>query len=51
MIVHLLDGTYELFRQFYGLRRQKKGEDPPLVDFVVFRIEQSIQLVRRRPTA
>jgi 5'-3' exonuclease len=28
MIVHLLDGTYELFRQFYGLRRQKKGEDP-----------------------
>src|SRR5258708_4027175 len=29
MIVHLLDGTYELFRQFYGLRRFKKGEDPP----------------------
>jgi len=29
MIVHLLDGTYELFRQFYGLRRYKKGEDPP----------------------
>ena len=29
MIVHLLDGTYELFRQFYGLRRQKKGEGPP----------------------
>jgi 5'-3' exonuclease len=30
MIVHLLDGTYELFRQFYGLRRYKKGDDPPL---------------------
>jgi 5'-3' exonuclease len=29
MIVHLLDGTYELFRQFYGLRRYNKGEDPP----------------------
>jgi 5'-3' exonuclease len=29
MIVHLLDGTYELFRQFYGLRRYQKGEDPP----------------------
>ena len=29
MIVHLLDGTYELFRQFYGLRRYKRGEDPP----------------------
>jgi len=30
MIVHLLDGTYELFRHFYGLRRFTKGEDPPL---------------------
>jgi 5'-3' exonuclease len=27
MIVHLLDGTYELFRQFYGRRRFSKGED------------------------
>jgi len=27
MIVHLLDGTYELFRQFYGLRRFNNGED------------------------
>jgi len=30
MIVHLLDGTYELFRHFYGLRRAKLPEDPPL---------------------
>ena len=30
MIVHLLDGTYELFRHFYGLRRFHKGEDAPL---------------------
>ncbi len=29
MVVHLLDGTYELFRHFYGVRRYKKGEDPP----------------------
>jgi len=30
MIVHLVDGTYELFRHFYGLRRFTKGADPPL---------------------
>ncbi|MGZ8265158.1 MAG: hypothetical protein ACXWUI_13560, partial [Burkholderiales bacterium] len=30
MIVHLIDGTYELFRHFYGLRRFNKGEDRPL---------------------
>ena len=30
MIVHLLDGTYELFRHFYGLRRAKLPIDPPL---------------------
>src|SRR5881392_4147317 len=29
MIVHLVDGTYELFRQFYGLRRFTKGKDRP----------------------
>jgi 5'-3' exonuclease len=29
MIVHLLDGTYELFRHFYGQRRYHKGKDPP----------------------
>jgi len=28
MIVHLIDGTYELFRHFYGIRRFKKT-DPP----------------------
>ncbi|MGB8520580.1 MAG: 5'-3' exonuclease H3TH domain-containing protein [Candidatus Tumulicola sp.] len=27
MIVHLVDGTYELFRHFYGLRRFNNGED------------------------
>jgi 5'-3' exonuclease len=29
MIVHLIDGTYELFRQFYGRRRFNKGVDKP----------------------
>jgi len=29
MIVHLVDGTYELFRHFYGLRRFNKGQDKP----------------------
>jgi 5'-3' exonuclease len=30
MIVHLVDGTYELFRHFYGLRRFTKGNDRPM---------------------
>jgi 5'-3' exonuclease len=29
MIVHAVDGTYELFRHFYGLRRFNKGKDKP----------------------
>lgn len=29
MIVHLIDGTYELFRQFYGRRRFAEGGDAP----------------------
>ncbi len=29
MIVHLVDGTYELFRHFYGQRRFNKGADKP----------------------
>jgi len=29
MIVHLIDGTYELFRHFYGRRRSNKGKDTP----------------------
>jgi 5'-3' exonuclease len=30
VVVHLVDGTYELFRHFYGLRRFNKGKDAPL---------------------
>jgi 5'-3' exonuclease len=29
VIVHLIDGTYELFRHFYGLRSFNKGKDKP----------------------
>lgn len=45
MLVHLVDGTYELFRHFYGLRRFSP-EDPPfgavigVVDTVLQMIEQ-----------
>jgi 5'-3' exonuclease len=30
MMVHLVDGTYELFRHFYGLRRFTKDKDRPM---------------------
>src|SRR5207302_2762003 len=30
MIVHLIDGTYELFRHFYGHPRYNQGKDKPL---------------------
>ena len=29
MIIHLIDGTYELFRHFYGQRKFNKGKDKP----------------------
>src|SRR5579864_830331 len=34
MIVHLVDGTYELFRHFYGARRSRQGEDAPFAAVV-----------------
>jgi len=30
VVVHLVDGTYELFRHFYGARNYNKGKDAPL---------------------
>src|SRR5436190_7549331 len=45
--LHLIDGTYELFRHFYGLRRFSKGKDPPygavigVLQTVLQMIEQS----------
>ena len=29
MMIHLVDGTYELFRHFYGARRSNDGKDVP----------------------
>jgi 5'-3' exonuclease len=34
MIVHLIDGTYELFRQFYGTLRFAKAQDKPFAAVV-----------------
>ena len=45
MVVHLVDGTYELFRHFYGLRRFNKGEDTPFgaVNGVLHTVLQMIE--------
>ena len=45
MIVHLVDGTYELFRHFYGLRRFNKGKDAPFgaVNGVLHTVLQMIE--------
>jgi len=34
MIIHLIDGTYELFRHFYGLRRFTDGVEEPFDDII-----------------
>jgi 5'-3' exonuclease len=44
MIVHLLDGTYELFRHFYGNRRAKQGDRPlGAVDGVLGTVRQMME--------
>ncbi len=45
MIVHLVDGTYELYRHFYGLRRFTNGVDRPLgaVEGVLGTIRQMVK--------
>ena len=45
MIVHLIDGTYELFRHFYGIRRWNKGADPPFgaVNGVLHTVAQMLE--------
>jgi 5'-3' exonuclease len=48
VVVHLIDGTYELFRHFYGLRRFKK-EDPPL-GAVAGVLHSVLQLVEKGAT-
>src|SRR5919107_1995859 len=49
MIVHLLDGTYELFRHFYGLRRFSKGVDRPF-GAVVGVLHTALQLIETGAT-
>ncbi len=49
MIVHLVDGTYELFRHFYGLRRFTKGEDRPY-GAVVGVLQTLLQMIEQGST-
>ena len=49
MIVHLIDGTYELFRHFYGLRRFTKGEDPKF-GAVIGVLNTVLQMVETKAT-
>jgi 5'-3' exonuclease len=44
MVVHLVDGTYELFRHFYGLRRFNKGKDRPY-GAVVGVLQTALQMI------
>jgi 5'-3' exonuclease len=49
VIVHLVDGTYELFRHFYGLRRFNKGQDKPL-GAVLGVLTTVIQMIEEKAT-
>ena len=49
MVIDLIDGTYELFRHFYGLRRFTKGEDRPY-GAVVGVLNGVLQLIENRAT-
>src|SRR6202171_1890695 len=49
MIVHLVDGTYELFRHFYGLRRFTKGKNRPF-GAVVGVLQSVLQMIEQGAT-
>jgi 5'-3' exonuclease len=49
MIVHLVDGTYELFRHFYGLRRVTKSKDRPY-GAVIGVLQTLLQMVEQGAT-
>ncbi|HEU5176419.1 MAG TPA: 5'-3' exonuclease H3TH domain-containing protein, partial [Burkholderiales bacterium] len=49
MVVHLVDGTYELFRHFYGQRRFNKGEDRPF-GAVVGVLHTVLQMIEKDAT-
>jgi 5'-3' exonuclease len=46
IVVHLIDGTYELFRHFYGQRRFNKGADRPF-GAVVGVVQSVLEFVER----
>ena len=45
IVVHLVDGTYELFRHFYGQRRFNKGQDKPFGAVLLHRPPSSPSIV------
>jgi 5'-3' exonuclease len=49
MVVHLIDGTYELYRHFYGLRRFNKGKDRPF-GAVVGVLQTVLQMIEKGAT-
>lgn len=49
MIVHVVDGTYELYRHFYGLRRFNKGKDRPF-GAVIGVLQTLLQMIEQRAT-
>jgi 5'-3' exonuclease len=49
MVIDLVDGTYELFRHFYGLRRFTKGKDRPL-GAVVGVLNGVLEMIERQAT-
>src|ERR671925_143489 len=49
MIVHLVDGTYELFRQFYGQRRFNQGKDKPF-GAVVGHLHSVLEMIEKGAT-
>ena len=49
MIVHLIDGTYELYRHFYGQRTFNKGKDKPF-GAVVGVLNSVLQLIEEGAT-
>src|SRR5213076_1267174 len=49
MIVHVVDGTYELFRHFYGLRRFNKGKDRPF-GAVIGVLQTLLQMIEQGAT-
>ena len=49
MIVHVVDGTYELFRHFYGQRRFNEGRDRPF-GAVIGVLQTVLQMIEKGAT-